>query len=82
MPELFRAAGLVDIESRDESECGFERVAELWTQITESIGPALVQGGFLTEDDRLAARAANEAWRSEEGRTTRMDLKAITARVP
>jgi ubiquinone/menaquinone biosynthesis C-methylase UbiE len=79
LPGMFEAAGLVEIESRDETESDFERVAGLWTHMTESLGPALVKDGFLTEAQCVAGEA-NEAWRREEGRVNRLALRVVTGR--
>ena len=82
LPALMREAGLVEIESRDETETDPQRVAGIWTHMIDSLGPTLVAAGFLTETERLAARRANEAWRTGEGRALQFVLKAVTGRVP
>lgn len=82
IPRMFRAAGLVDIESRDETETDLQRVTQIWTHMTDSLGPTLIEAGFLTEGQRSAARQANEAWRNGEGRAVQFVLKAVTGRVP
>ena len=81
LPAMFRAAGLLDIESRDETDTGLERVSKIWSQMTESLGPALVAGGYLTEGERVSAFEANEAWRTGEGRAIRFVLKSVAGRV-
>ena len=82
LPEMFRAAGLRDVEARDEVESDFDRITGMWTHMTETLGPALIEAGLITEVGRLAARGANEAWRLDEGREITLALRAVTGRVP
>ena len=81
LPAMFCAAGLVDVESRDETETDVQRVSRIWSQMTKSLGPALVAAGYLTEGETAAAFEANEAWRNGEGRAIRFVLKSVAGRV-
>ena len=80
LPEMFRAAGLLDVQSREEDETGFARGSLLWCQVIESMGPAIVTDGFLGEDERLAALEAFESWRANDGCSVRWNLRVIEGR--
>ena len=81
LPKMFREVGLVDVESTDQTETDLTRIASIWTHMVESLGPALIEGGFLSETQCTAAREANEAWRTGEGRAVTFALRTITGRV-
>jgi SAM-dependent methyltransferase len=64
LPGLFRDAGLQGVESflDDElvqrGEPAFEPAANIWGHLAATVGPAVVQAGFLTESERIAAAVA------------------------
>lgn len=61
LPSLLRAAGLVDVESRNDDEIvergepDFERATAIWVGSIETMGSAMAAAGFWTERDRAEA---------------------------
>lgn len=84
LPELFRAAGLVDVESSDQDEVavrgavGFEDRSKTWWQVMDSLGGALVAEGFLEEAVLQAGRDRYAAWIATDLRRQRLELRAVT----
>lgn len=68
LPDLFRGAGIevLRISNDDEiavrGEPHFETAASLWAEVAESLGPAIVAAGFLTDQQRLDAIDSYRAW--------------------
>jgi len=68
LPELFRSAGLVDIQTRVQDEIvgrGEPEFAErtaLWSEVIDSVGGQLTAAGFCTEPQLQEARDCYRSW--------------------
>jgi SAM-dependent methyltransferase len=68
LPELFRSAGLTNIESRVQDEISgrgdadFTDRTALWSEVIESLGGQLEAGGFCTGTELQAARERYASW--------------------
>lgn len=68
LPDLFRAAGLQEVELHESDqttargEPGFEEKAGIWTYVTGTIAPQMIQAGFLEEGRQLEAERAYADW--------------------
>ncbi|MBL8174500.1 MAG: methyltransferase domain-containing protein [Bryobacterales bacterium] len=71
LPELFREAGIevLRIENSDEvavrGEAGFAGAVGMWAEVAESLGPKIVEAGYLTEERRQEAVEAYRGWAAE-----------------
>jgi SAM-dependent methyltransferase len=85
LPELFTAAGLIDIQthSQDEtSEFGdqdFEEKSGLWTAVIDNVASALQESGFC---NAAVVKDVYEAWRKQTLMKQTLSMKAVVARVP
>ena len=88
LPALFKAAGLIDIQSylQDEtSEFGDQDFAEksvLWTEVIDNVAPALQKSGFGSAALLKDARRVYEAWRKQTLIQQTLSMNAVVARVP
>ena len=88
VPDLFQAAGLVDIKSRVQDEAvergepEFAKRAGLWSEVIESLGTQLVTAGSCTEFQLAEARESYLAWVKTELVRQTLVMRAITAVVP
>jgi SAM-dependent methyltransferase len=68
LPELFRAAGLVDVETHRSDEIaergrpGFDEVALLWSEVIEKLREPLTREGFLSASALDEAGESYAAW--------------------
>lgn len=68
LPELFRSAGLVDVESHFQDEVvgrGEPEFAErtaLWSEVIENVGEQIAKAGLCTESQLREARVCYESW--------------------
>lgn len=68
LPELFRSAGLVDVQSRPQDETvergepEFARRTSLWSEVIESLGGQLAAAGFCTGPQLEEARDSYDSW--------------------
>ena len=88
LPELFRAAGLIDIQTRVQNETAeygqpdFLETTAIWSGVIGNVAANLCDGGYSTGDLLEQARSSYEAWRRQSLRTQTLSLTAVTARVP
>ncbi len=88
LAELFERAGLsgISVHVEDEvakrGEPGFPEVAELWAHVIQTIGPKITAAGFLTEPERLKARAIYPAWCRDKLMCQTLVLRVAGGRVP
>jgi ubiquinone/menaquinone biosynthesis C-methylase UbiE len=84
---LFRAAGLVDVESREQDEIvergepEFTERAALWSEVIEKVGEPLSKAGFCTESQLQAAHEGCGAWVQTELRRQKLAMRTVTGRV-
>jgi len=87
LPELFRSAGLHDIQSHVQDEVvkrghlGFAEGAALWSEVIESLGDQLAQAGFCTLDQLRTARESFEPWATTELVRQTLVMRAVIGRV-
>src|SRR5436190_5968881 len=68
LPQLFRSAGLVDVESRVQDEVvergapDFPERTALWSEVIENIGPQLESAGFCSKLQLHDARDCYDSW--------------------
>ncbi len=88
LPDLFRSAGLVDIESHVEDqvvERGSEDFGErtaLWSEVIENLGEQLSTAGFCTQAQLDEARQCYESWAKTALVKQTLAMRAVTGRVP
>lgn len=64
LPQMLASAGLTNIRSSPALEYAgpSDAGAEIWPHVVDSLGPKLVESGFLTEEQRTAALAISRDW--------------------
>jgi len=68
LPELFRSAGLVEIESHiqdevvERGEQEFTERTALWSEVIKNVGEQIAKAGFCTESQLLGARERYDSW--------------------
>jgi ubiquinone/menaquinone biosynthesis C-methylase UbiE len=88
LPEMFRAAGLVDVESRGQEEVvergkpEFTERTRLWSETIESVGGSLVTGGFCTKRQLQEARERYDPWVKTALKRQTLAMKAIIGVLP
>lgn len=81
-------AGLVAVESRDESEVisrgqdQFGASREVWFQTIRSVGPRMVAAGYLTECEFARAGVSYGDWMESTLITQRLSLQSVAGVVP
>ncbi|MFZ0889767.1 MAG: methyltransferase domain-containing protein [Candidatus Binataceae bacterium] len=86
LPELFAANGLAGIVTHVEDEFaqrgdpGFDAALDIWGAVIDTVGPAIVAAGFLTESERAGAREAHARWCRDDAVRQRMVLRAVEGR--
>lgn len=79
--DLFCAEGLeaVAVHCDDEivkrSDAGFVAAASIWTHVIQSLGPRIVDDGFLAETGRAAAEERFQHWVLEEGQVQQLAIR-------
>jgi SAM-dependent methyltransferase len=87
LPELFRAAGLDDVESHPHDEISrrgqpdFSEAAALWSRVIDNVGPQIVQEKFLREIELRGAGQRYRAWAQSELREQTLTMRAVVGRV-
>jgi len=85
---LFREAGFIHItiqpfhETSTTGEPNFEATAGIWTKVAATRGVQLVNDGYITEEERLAAIADYNAWLAGPGKSMQMYLLAVSGKNP
>lgn len=82
LPEIFGAAGLVDIESVDADETAGrgEDAAGMWLHVIETIGPRIVAAGFLQETE--SSWLAYREWIARDLNRQTLRLRAVVGKRP
>ncbi|WP_126246297.1 class I SAM-dependent methyltransferase [Chitinophaga rhizosphaerae] len=85
---LFREAGFLHItiqpfhETSSAGDPNFEATAGIWTKVAATRGTQLVNDGYITEEERLAAIADYNAWLAGPGKSMQMYLLAVSGMNP
>jgi SAM-dependent methyltransferase len=88
LPQLFRAAGLVDVTSRAQDEVvergdpEFTGRTRLWSETIESVGGSLVSAGFCTKRQLQQARERYDPWLETALNRQTLAMRAITGATP
>ncbi len=83
LPELFRKAGFRDVVSLPADEVytkgaeHFEGKLRIWSVVAESRGKQMVENGYVTEAERLAAIKEYDAWIKTSARQMTMKLTDV-----
>ena len=82
LPEIFRAVGLVDIESvdADETAARGEDAAGMWLHVIETIGPRIVAAGFLPETE--SSCMAYREWIATDLNRQTLRLRTVVGKRP
>ncbi|GAB4032196.1 methyltransferase domain-containing protein [Spirosoma gilvum] len=64
------------------SDADFAKTSRLWSEVAELRGPQLVQAGYITEDQRLAAIADYDNWIATTGESMTVYLLAVEGHQP
>jgi ubiquinone/menaquinone biosynthesis C-methylase UbiE len=84
LPELFRSAGLAEIESHIQDEvveCGereFPERAALWFEVIDNVGEQIAKAGFCTESQLLEARERYDSWVKTDLVRQTLTMRAVT----
>ncbi len=87
LPELFRSAGLADIQSHVQDEIvvrgdpDFPERTALWTETIESAGEQLSEAGLCTRLELQAARDGYAAWVKTELKRQTLWMRTVTGSV-
>ena len=85
---LFSAAGLIEIEGRDESEVvsrcqdDFDAAREIWLLTIRNLGPSMISAGYLSEPQLAQAEVSYGKWIKTSLVTQRLSMQAVSGRVP
>ena len=88
LPQLFRSAGLIDVQSQAQDEtaergdAGFAEEASLWSRVIENVGEPLVRNGFCTMLQLEEAREGYDSWVEKSLVKQTLAMQAVTGRVP
>jgi SAM-dependent methyltransferase len=88
LPDLFAAAGLVQISAYREDEVarrgepGFTDAASIWSSVIETLGPKITKDGYLSEADRLAAALAWKPCVLRDLSCQTLVLRAVAGQTP
>jgi SAM-dependent methyltransferase len=87
LPELFRSAGLLDVESHPQDEVAqrgqpdFAEQAALWSRVIENVGGQIVREEFLSESQLREAGQRYRVWAESELVTQRLAMRTVLGRV-
>lgn len=87
IPQLFRAAGLVDVNSLVQDEivergaADFTERTALWSDVIEKLGEKIAAAGFLTTLEVQAAGEGYREWAADHLSKQLLALHAVTGRV-
>jgi len=88
LPDLFRGAGLVDVNSQvqdevvERGEPEFAERAGLWAEVIENVGEQLATAGLCTERQLAEAHASYTRWVKTELVRQTLIMRAVTGTVP
>ena len=88
LPNLFRSAGLKDIEINSQNEVAvrgdarFPSQAALWTEVMQGLGPTIVTAGFLGSSQLDDAASAYAAWTRTTLTRQTLAMKTVTGTRP
>ena len=88
LPDLFRSAGLANVESsvQDEiverGEADFDERAAMWPGVIESVRRQLVSGGYCTELELARALESFAPWAGSVLVNQTLVMRAVTGTVP
>jgi SAM-dependent methyltransferase len=87
LPEHFRSAGLVEIESGVQDEIvarpdpDFAERSALWLEVIESLGNRLAESGFCTESELHRARDSYRSWVKTELIRQILQMRTVIGKV-
>ncbi len=85
---LFREAGFTSIATQSCHEISmaespeWSATAGIWTKVAASRGVQLVNDGYVTEAERLAAIAGYDQWVAGTGKSMQLYLLAVSGKNP
>ncbi|QHT71594.1 class I SAM-dependent methyltransferase [Rhodocytophaga rosea] len=87
LKQLMNQIGLKDIEISQQHELSlngdsnFSHQAGIWLEVARLRGPQLVQSGYISEEDRLAAIEEYEHWINSNGQSMQLYLLAVEGHI-
>jgi ubiquinone/menaquinone biosynthesis C-methylase UbiE len=87
LPELFRSAGLLDVESHLQDEVAergqpeFDEHAELWSRVIENVGGQIVREQFLSAVQLQEAGESYRAWAQSQLIAQTLAMRTVAGRV-
>lgn len=88
LPEIFRAAGLGDVESIIQDEVterggpNFPESAALWSQVIQNVGEQISTEGFLNTSQLQGLSERYMAWAQSELMRQTLRMRTVLGRVP
>ncbi len=88
LPELFRSAGLIDVQSHPQNEVAergeadFEPRSALWCGVIDYVGEQIAQAGWLEPAQVRSAGKVYGQWVQNDLRRQTLKLRAVVGRVP
>ena len=80
LPELFRAAGLNDVESQSSDE--FAQQSPLWPEVIGDVGARLAEAGLFTAAQSREALECYDAWIVTDMKKQTLALRTVTGIAP
>ncbi len=87
LPELFRSAGLVDVESHIQDEVvgrgepEFVERTALWSEVIENVGEQIAKVGLCTESQLREAQGCYNSWLKTDLMRQTLSMRAVTGKV-
>ena len=88
LPGLFQSQGLERIQVHIEDEVArhgdpdFSTVGAIWLNVIETLGPQLVEAGFLAERERIEAECVYRDWIQSHLQVQTLQMRAVEGTVP
>ena len=88
LPDLFRSAGLVEVQSRVQDEvverggADFAGRAALWSEVIGSVGGQIANAGFCSERQLVEAGRCYDSWTKTALVKQTLAMRAVTGIVP
>jgi ubiquinone/menaquinone biosynthesis C-methylase UbiE len=87
LPELFRSAGLVDVQTHIQDEIvqrgepDFPERSGLWSDVIQNIGGRITDAGFCTQSQLQEAQERYNSWVKMNMATQTLTMRTVTATV-
>lgn len=84
LPDMLVGAGLVDVQMTPAHEHAArgDAASDIWPHVMESLGPMMVETGFITEEQRTTGLALSREWMRQRLDEQVLWLAAVEGRRP